>query len=126
VPAVRHQLVALQQAAIDAGSFVVEGRDIASVVWPQAELKIYLTADPEVRAQRRAAQASAPDNTPAELNQIAADLHRRDTFDSSRTTSPLTQTTDAVEVDTSSMSIEGVVAHLAALAWQAIGVRAHD
>jgi cytidylate kinase len=110
VPAVRKHLVTLQQAII-AGHprIVVEGRDIASVVAPDADLKVYLTASAAARAQRR----SAEDATDVKATQ--ADLARRDHLDSSRATDPLRQAGDAIEVDTTGMGIDEVVAYLLGL-----------
>jgi cytidylate kinase len=107
VPAVRKHLVILQQTIIAAHPrIVVEGRDIASVVAPDADLKVYLTASATARAERRSAEA-ATDVTATE-----ADLARRDRLDSSRATDPLRQASDAIEVDTTGMGIDEVVAHL--------------
>jgi cytidylate kinase len=107
VPAVRRQLVALQRDIIDrAGRVVVEGRDIASVVAPDADLKVYLTASAAARAQRR----SAEDAT--DVDATAADLARRDTLDSSRAVDPLRQADDAIVVDTTGLGIDDVVAKL--------------
>ncbi|GAA2658816.1 (d)CMP kinase [Paractinoplanes durhamensis] len=110
VPAVRKQLVALQRAII-AGHprIVVEGRDIASVVAPDADLKVYLTASAAARAARRSAE-DATDVTATE-----ADLARRDKLDSSRAVDPLRLASDAIEVDTTGMGIDEVVAHLLSL-----------
>jgi cytidylate kinase len=107
VPAVRKQLVTLQQAII-AGQprIVVEGRDIASVVAPDADLKVYLTASPVARARRRSAENSA------DITATEADLARRDNLDSSRAADPLRQASDAVEVDTTGMGIDEVVAYV--------------
>jgi len=107
VPAVRKQLVILQQAVI-AGHprIVVEGRDIATVVAPDADLKVYLTASSAARARRRSAENSA------DVTATEADLTRRDQLDSSRATDPLRQASDAVEVDTTGMSIDEVVAYI--------------
>jgi cytidylate kinase len=100
VPTVRRRLVELQRAIIAAHPrIVVEGRDIASVVAPDADLKVYLTASAAARAQRRSAATEA-------------DLARRDKLDSSRATDPLRQADDAIEVDTTGMGINEVVAHL--------------
>jgi CMP/dCMP kinase len=110
VPAVRKHLVALQKAVIAAQPrIIVEGRDIATVVAPDADLKVYLTASASARAQRRSAE-DATDVTATE-----ADLARRDKLDSSRATDPLRQASDAIEVDTTGMSIDEVVQHLLAL-----------
>jgi cytidylate kinase len=107
VPAVRKQLVTLQQAII-AGHprIIVEGRDIATVVAPDADLKVYLTASAAARAQRR----SAEDAT--DVAATEADLARRDKLDSSRKADPLRQSGDAVEVDTTGMGIDEVVAYI--------------
>lgn len=107
VPAVRRHLVGQQQAIIARHPrIVVEGRDIASVVAPDADLKVYLTASAEARAARR----SAEDATDVTATQ--ADLERRDKLDSSRTADPLRRAGDAIEVDTTGMGIDDVVAHL--------------
>ena len=112
VPEVREQLVALQRAhvarATKAGiGIVVEGRDIGSVVLPDADIKVCLTADPSVRAARRAAETGTDAVAATE-----AALIRRDAYDSSRTTSPLTQAGDAVVVDTTKMTLQQVIDHV--------------
>jgi cytidylate kinase len=110
VPAVRKHLVALQQAIINSyPRIIVEGRDIASVVAPDADLKVYLTASSAARAQRR----SAEDAT--DVASTEADLARRDKLDSSRATDPLRLADDAVEVDTTGMGIDEVVAYVLGL-----------
>lgn len=107
VPAVRRHLVAMQRDIIASWPrIVVEGRDIASVVAPDADLKVYLTASAAARAQRR----SAEDAT--DVAATRADLERRDNLDSSRAADPLRQADDAIEVDTTGMGIDEVVAHL--------------
>jgi cytidylate kinase len=107
VPAVRKLLVALQREIIAAaGRVVVEGRDIASVVAPDAQLKVYLTASAVARAQRRSAEDAA------DVDATAADLARRDTLDSSRAIDPLRQADDAIVVDTTGLGIDDVVARL--------------
>jgi cytidylate kinase len=107
VPAVRKHLVDQQRAIIASyPRIVVEGRDIATVVAPDADLKVYLTASAAARAARR----SAEDAT--DVATTEADLLRRDKLDSSRATDPLRQADDAVEVDTTGMGIDDVVAHL--------------
>ena len=107
VPAVRRHLVAMQRDIIASWPrIVVEGRDIASVVAPDADLKVYLTASAAARAQRR----SAEDAT--DVAATRADLERRDKLDSSRAADPLRQADDAIEVDTTGMGIDEVVAHL--------------
>ncbi|GLY24249.1 (d)CMP kinase [Micromonospora sp. NBRC 101691] len=107
VPAVRTLLVSRQRDMIDnAGRMVVEGRDIGSVVAPDAELKVYLTASEAARAQRRSAQDAA------DVTATAADLARRDRLDSTRKTDPLQQSADAVVLDTTELGIDEVVARL--------------
>ncbi len=83
---------------------VLEGRDIGTVVFPDAELKIYLTADPAERARRRAKEV-----TDLDYEAVAADIARRDAYDSTRASDPLTQADDAVNVDTTGLTIEQVV-----------------
>ncbi len=107
VPAVRERLVALQRAAIGGGGIVVEGRDIGTVVAPGAAAKIFLTALPEVRAQRRAAELSADPAVDADLT--LTELRSRDTIDSRRAASPLAKADDAVEIDASDLSLDDVI-----------------
>jgi cytidylate kinase len=120
VPAVRRQLVD-QQRALVAGTdaVVVEGRDIGTVVLPDATLKVYLTAAPEARAQRRAEQLGVTD--PGEVAALAADLRRRDEYDSSRADSPLRPAADAVVVDSTDLVQEQTVDRVVALACSAVG-----
>ena len=108
-PEVRAHIVALQRAwvARRGGNAVVEGRDIGTVVFPDAPVKVFLTAAPEVRAERRSGDAETGAMT---LDAIAADLERRDHADSTRQASPLRKADDAVEIDTSTLGIEEVVA----------------
>jgi cytidylate kinase len=110
VPEVRALLVAQQRRIIvDAVRVVVEGRDIGTVVAPDADLKIYLTASADERARRRSAE------TATAYAATAADLARRDAIDSGRVADPLRQADDAVIVDTTGLDIDQVVAKLAAL-----------
>jgi CMP/dCMP kinase len=119
VPAVRRQLVAQQRELAGAAeAVVVEGRDIGTVVLPDATLKVYLTAAPEVRAQRRAGQLGLTE--PAEIDALAADLRRRDEYDSSRADSPLRPAADAVVVDSSELDQQAVVDRVVALAEAAL------
>jgi CMP/dCMP kinase len=120
VPAVRRRLVAQQRALVaEADAVVVEGRDIGTVVLPDATLKVYLTAAPEARAQRRAAQLGL--TTPDEVAELAADLRRRDEYDSSRADSPLRPAEDAVVVDSTHLDREGVIDRVVALALSTVG-----
>ncbi|QDY07710.1 (d)CMP kinase [Micromonospora sp. HM134] len=110
VPAVRALLVARQRELIThAGRIVVEGRDIASVVAPDADLKVYLTASEAARARRRSAEDAV------DVAATAADLARRDRLDSTRTVDPLRQSADAVELDTTELGIDEVVDRLRGL-----------
>jgi CMP/dCMP kinase len=120
VPAVRRQLVDQQRALVAAaGAVVVEGRDIGTVVLPDATLKIYLTAAPEVRAERRAGQLGITD--PGEIAALVQDLRRRDEYDSSRADSPLRPADDAVVVDSTDLDQQGVVDRIIELAASAVG-----
>lgn len=111
---VRNELRSRQRDwAVQNSGGVIEGRDIGSVVFPDATLKVYLTASPIVRAKRRVAQDGG------DVDQIAAEIAERDQRDSTRADSPLTKTTDAVIVDTSDQTIEDVVSHLRKLVNQA-------
>jgi cytidylate kinase len=120
VPAVRRQLVDQQRSLVAAAdAVVVEGRDIGTVVLPDATLKIYLTAAPEVRAERRAGQLGVTD--PVEIAALAADLRRRDEYDSSRADSPLRPAADAIVVDSTDLDRDAVVAAVVELAVSAVG-----
>jgi CMP/dCMP kinase len=110
VPAVRALLVDAQRELIGDGGIVVEGRDIGSVVWPTARPKVYLTASPEARARRRAGELGS------DVAAVAADIARRDDLDSNRAASPLMQSADAIELDTTELGIDEVVARLVDLA----------
>ncbi len=113
VPEVRSVMVNRQRewVAVRGGSAIVEGRDIGTVVFPGARLKVFLTGSPEIRAERRAAQHP-------ELPDVHLELERRDDLDSRRDASPLTPAEDAVVIDTSQMAFEEVVAAVVHLARQ--------
>ncbi|HEX4363673.1 MAG TPA: (d)CMP kinase [Solirubrobacteraceae bacterium] len=106
-PEVRGHLVARQRAMIRAGDYVAEGRDIGTVVAPGAELKIFLTASPEERARRRAAQTGADPET------VLAEQRERDERDATREHSPLQAADDALRVDTTGQTVDEVVAQIA-------------
>ena len=114
IPAVRAELVARQREIIGAaGRIVVEGRDIASVVAPDAELKVYLTASEAERARRRSTELTGDSGASAEsLAATRADLARRDALDSTRAADPFRRADDAIEVDTTGLSIDAVVTTL--------------
>jgi CMP/dCMP kinase len=108
-PEVRAELVRRQREwAEERSGGVLEGRDIGTVVFPDAILKAYLNARPEVRAERRAAEVSDLD-----YETVAADLARRDAFDQGRQADPLRLADDAIELDTSDMTVDEIVAELA-------------
>ena len=118
--AVRDHLVAEQRRVVAEvlethGGIVVEGRDIGTVVVPEARLKIFLTASETVRADRRTAEDTGRGSTVSSTD-TRTDLTRRDRLDSSRAASPLRPAPDAVEVDTSALDIDGVLARLHTLA----------
>ena len=108
-PEVREHLVALQREMIRHGDYVAEGRDIGTVVAPDAEVKVFLTASPEERARRRAEQLGV------DVASVLADQRERDTRDTTREHSPLQPAADALQVDTTGLSIDEVVAQIAGL-----------
>jgi CMP/dCMP kinase len=121
VPAVRTRLVELQRAmATGPGNVVVEGRDIGTVVLPDAPVKIFLTASAETRARRRNDQNVAV-GLPDDYEGVLADVRRRDHLDSTRAVSPLRAASDAVIVDTGDMTQDEVIAHLLELVKQRSG-----
>ncbi len=115
VPRVRAALVRIQRELAAGGGVVMAGRDIGSVVLPDADVKVYLDASREVRARRREAQLRESGTGP-EFDALLADLMRRDGIDSSRETSPLTAAPGAVIIKTDDLSLEEVVLRIAALA----------
>ncbi len=118
VPAVRARLLELQRTIIGehttGGGIVVEGRDIGSVVWPQAQVKVYLTADPGARAARRAAEVAGSD-----VEATEASLRERDRIDSGRATAPLVMADGAAHLDTTSYTLDEVVGLLVGLVEEA-------
>lgn len=123
-PEVRRVLVERQRGYGLAGGVVMEGRDIGSVVFPQADVKVYLDASPEERARRRAGDAAhAASRADAGLGAIAEALEARDRADRTRATSPLTQADGAVYIDTTGCSIDQVVARVMALVDERLATR---
>jgi cytidylate kinase len=110
-PAVRERLVALQRELGAGGGVVMEGRDIGTVVFPHAEVKLYLTADPAVRARRRAMELRARGEAVDEAA-LAREIEARDRRDSARSHSPLRPAADALRLDTSAFTLEQVVAQM--------------
>jgi CMP/dCMP kinase len=108
-PDVRTELVRRQREwATERGGGVLEGRDIGTVVFPDAVLKVYLSARPEVRAERRAAEVSDLD-----YETVAADMARRDALDQGRDNAPLMRADGALELDTSDLTVDEIVDELA-------------
>ena len=119
VPAVRRRMVALQRELAGVDGATLEGRDIGTAVFPDAPVKVFLDASPEVRASRRAGDADtgiAATEGMDVVQQVAADLARRDRLDSSRTASPLQAAEDAHHLDSSALDADAVVARVLELA----------
>jgi CMP/dCMP kinase len=114
VPEVRARLLGIQRAAIDSAlagpGIVVEGRDIGSVVWPEAPVKVYLSAEASARATRRAAEEGGSD-----VDSTRESLLARDQIDSGRTVSPLVMAEGAVHIDTTAYSLDEVIDQVVAL-----------
>lgn len=119
IPAVREALVAAQRYLGTLRSCVVEGRDIGTVVFPQAKFKFYMTASPEVRAKRRHGEMLAM-GLKLDFNEILRNLEERDGKDTKRALSPLMKAADAVEIDTSDLTFDAQVAKIADLVQQAL------
>ncbi len=122
-PAVRRALVARQREYGEDGGIVMEGRDIGTVVFPRADVKIYLDASPEERARRRAQDPAHASSRSGELADIAVALAARDRSDTTRTVSPLAIAEDAVRIDTTGTSVEDVVARVLEIVERRRGVR---
>jgi CMP/dCMP kinase len=118
VPGVREAMLTRQREIIAAGGIVVEGRDIGTRVAPLAPVKVFLTADEAVRAQRRA------DERAAEVGDTLRSLARRDALDANRASSPLTQAPDAHVVDATQLSADDVITLIVGLARDALNSRA--
>jgi cytidylate kinase len=114
-PAVRRVLVARQRSYGAGGGVVMEGRDIGTVVFPDADVKIYLDASPEERARRRAADPAHTSSKGTQLSEVATALAERDRNDSTRAASPLAIAPDATVVDTTGIPIEIVIEDVLAL-----------
>jgi cytidylate kinase len=114
-PAVRHEMVARQRRIMDGGDWVCDGRDIGSVVFPGAEVKVFLTASVDERARRRHAELCGRGED-VDLRVIRDDVERRDLADSSRAASPLVVADGATVLDTTGMGIRDVVDRIVAMA----------
>jgi cytidylate kinase len=112
-PEVREALVRKQRALLEAGDWVAEGRDIGTVVCPDAEVKVFLTASPETRARRRA------DELGTDLASVMADMELRDLRDSQRFHAPLIAAPDAVPVDSTALDLDGVLEQIELLVVEA-------
>ena len=115
VPAVRSCLLGLQREAGREGCLVSDGRDMGSVVFPDAAVKVFLVADLNERARRRLLQAGATDPTPAEVDAEAARIRTRDELDSSREASPLIRPEGAKDLDTTNLSFDEQVEAIVAM-----------
>ncbi len=107
-PYVRRKMVELQQKAAQEGDIIMDGRDIGTVVLPKADLKIFLTAHLEERAKRRLKETKLKGKN-VDMNKMISDIETRDIKDSTRKESPLRKAIDAVELDTTNLSIDEVV-----------------
>ena len=114
IPEVRRMMVELQRALVKSDDFIVEGRDIGTVVFPDADMKFFLTASVEERAKRRFAELKEDENVKT-LEEIENEIEERDLRDSTRTTSPLVRAEDAIRVDTTDMTVDEQVKHLTRL-----------
>ena len=115
-PLVRAALVAQQQRIGNGGNYVVEGRDIGTVVFPDAAVKVFLFASAEERARRRVAQNAERGIGSVDYDEVLADIVKRDEIDSSRDSSPLEPAADAAMLDSSDLSIEEVIEKICQLA----------
>ena len=116
VPAVRQALLEQQRSIGSQGNYVVEGRDIGTEVFPQAEVKVFLTASAEERAHRRVRQNVDRGVGSIDYDEVLADIIRRDELDSSRDTAPLRPAEDAVQIDSTGKYIEDIIATICAQA----------
>lgn len=115
-PSVRAALLDQQRRIASEGDYVIEGRDIGTVVFPNADVKVFLTASDEARARRRAAQNEARGIGSTDLAEVLVDIRMRDEADESRAAAPLVQADDAVAVDSSDISVDEVIDRICALA----------
>jgi len=115
---VREALLSKQRLLIQAGSYVVEGRDIGTVVAPDAAVKVFLTADPDERAKRRAAELERR-GVKAQAEDVKAAIQQRDTLDSTRSAAPLKVADDAITIDTTGLDADQVIERVTELAERA-------
>ncbi|AMX83083.1 cytidylate kinase [Geobacillus subterraneus] len=119
-PLVRAEMVARQRALAEGGGVVMDGRDIGTNVLPNAEVKIFLKASVEERARRRHEENIAR-GFPSDLEKLKEEIARRDRIDSERETAPLRKAPDAVEIDTTSLTVEEVAARIMEIVNERIG-----
>lgn len=115
-PSVREAMVELQRKVGGTGDYVVEGRDIGTVVFPDAELKVFLTASPEERAHRRVRQNADRGVGSIDYEEVLQDIVRRDEYDSTRAESPLRPAEDAYLMDSTDQYIEDIIAKICGMA----------
>lgn len=115
IPKVREILVDIQRRMGEKGGIVMDGRDIGTVVFPNAELKVFLTADVKSRAERRYKELINK-GISADIDSVEMDIIKRDKYDSTRATSPLQQANDAIEIDTSNMTLSQQANYIIGLA----------
>jgi cytidylate kinase len=108
LPRVRAALVTRQRASGEGGGVVMEGRDVGTVIFPRADVKVYLDASPEERARRRASDPAHTGGREGSLTSVASELEARDTIDRTRTASPLTMAPDATRLDTTALTMNSV------------------
>jgi cytidylate kinase len=133
LPELRAELVNVQHAARKAPGLVADGRDMGTVIFPEAEVKVFLTASPEERAKRRTKQLQELGKLPADLDpsrmraltaQVADEIRERDERDRTRKESPLVPAEGALQLDTSSMPAAAVLAEVTALCERKLGIKA--
>jgi cytidylate kinase len=122
-PAVREWMVNRQREMGARGGVIMEGRDIGTVVFPDAEVKIFLDADPSIRAGRRVSQAHAQDD-PERAERLRQELRERDLRDTTRAAAPLKAAPDAVRIDSTALTIDEVIARAEALVAERLSQRA--
>lgn len=120
-PSVRAALIGVQRSIAEKGGVILAGRDAGTVVWPEAEVKLYLTASEEERARRRVKQAEEQ-GVQLDYDMVLAELRRRDQYDSSRPVAPLRAAPDAITVDTTHLTIEEVVEEILRITCRKTGV----
>lgn len=124
-PAVRSGLLDLQRTIVSKGDFIVDGRDIGTVVFPDADVKLFLTASVDARARRRHLEYAREPDAPT-LDAIKMSIQERDRADTQRAIAPLAKADDAIVVDSSEMDLEAVVDHCIRLISEQLTKRGHS